>query len=398
MLAGLSLAASLSLTSLLTPAPAAPVSLQGKQVTAPPSSAPVGAPITLTVYNYLPNPQTVYVVSPTKQLGPPLNTPVPPITASGPVSINTFVGTTLYFHGPKGWVTWKHISGVNPNPTHLIGRPTAGQTTPPGYVAKTPSGKGGTPPATPGGTPPAAPGAPPVIVNKSVVNKTVVNKPPPASVPGPGGKRRPNAPNIDITINPPSAPSADAPAAPGEPPRTTPPPATTAKDDSSGELHPPSADDAAIVEFLRIHNAARAEVGVAPLEWSEDLAITAQEWAEELAGTGKLEHRPDSEYGENLASGKGNYTPASAANTWLAEKASYSPDNVEYRVTTPAKGKGKKASKHEEDVKTAHYSQMVWGKSTVVGVGIAMTTSGKVVVVANYNPRGNIKGEKPYEH
>ena len=38
----------------------------------------------------------------------------------------------------------------------------------------------------------------------------------------------------------------------------------------------------------------------------------------------------------------------------------------------------------------------VWGESTMVGIGIAMTKDGKTVVVANYNPRGNVEGEKPY--
>lgn len=88
--------------------------------------------------------------------------------------------------------------------------------------------------------------------------------------------------------------------------------------------------------------------------------------------------------------GTGDYSPATAANAWLAEKAKYSPDEP------AAKGKGKKAAKREDATKALHYTQMVWGKSTMVGYGLATTKDGKVVVVANYNPRGNTEGEKPY--
>ena len=157
------------------------------------------------------------------------------------------------------------------------------------------------------------------------------------------------------------------------------------------------ADSPTVVEFLRIHNAARADVGASPLEWSDDLARTAQRWAEHLAETGKLQHRADSAYGELIATGGVDFTPAKAANGWLSEKAHYSPDQEpKYRVSKASQTDDGKTIVREEDGETAHYTQMVWGKSTMVGAGIAKTKDGKVVVVANYNPRGNVKGEKPY--
>ena len=392
MLAGLLFAASLFLAPILSTAHAA-TSLVGKHTSAAPS-VPGGAPITVTVYNYLPNPQTVYFVdgSGTLQLVSGVG-PVPQIAGSAPFALPSFIGATLYFRGPKGWVTVKHFNSATPPPFVLIGKPPAGAPVPPGYKGSRRGGAGG---PAPGVTAPSAPGTPPVVINKSVVNKSVVNNPPPTSTPAPAAKGRKGgakAPDINVTINPP-APSTGTPAS-GEGSAAGPPPAAQ-KDDPQGEPRPLRADDPLVVEFLRIHNAARADVGVSPLEWSEDLAVAAQDWAEDLAATGKLEHQPDSEYGENLASGMGNYTLASAANAWLAEKAGYSPEKTEYRTTTIAKGKGGKTVKREEDVKTAHYSQMIWGMSTMVGVGIARTGNGKVVVVANYNPRGNIKGEKAY--
>jgi uncharacterized protein YkwD len=145
-----------------------------------------------------------------------------------------------------------------------------------------------------------------------------------------------------------------------------------------------------VAEFMKIHNAARAEVKVAPLTWSDDLARTAQDWADKLARTGKFEHRPQSPYGENIAWGTGNFTPASAANFWLAEKAHYSPNEA-----PRTQGAGRAAGR-DENVPTGHYTQMVWSKTTMVGFGIAKTTNGTTIVVANYNPPGNVAGEKPY--
>ena len=60
------------------------------------------------------------------------------------------------------------------------------------------------------------------------------------------------------------------------------------------------------------------------------------------------------------------------------------------------KKKAKAAAKADPGAESAHYTQMVWGKSTMVGFGLATTKDGKTVVVANYNPRGNVEGEKPY--
>ena len=359
LLAGLSLASSLFLAPILSTAHAK--SFVGKSTSAPPS-VPGGAPITVAVYNYLKNPATAYFVnnSSTLQLVPGAP-PVPPMTGSTPTPVQSYVGATLVFRGPRGAGSWKHFGGVNPTPFIVLGNPPPGAALPPGYKGKTAAGTGG---SGPGGTPPATPGTPPKIVNKSVVNKSVVNNPPASTpaAPAKGRKRGAKAPDVNIVVNPP-APSDTSSTTPTDPPAPTPAgaPVAAAKDDPEGDLQL-NAEDPRVIEFLRIHNAARADVGVSPLEWSEDLAGAAQELAEHLAHTGRLDHEPDSEYGENLGSGSGNYTPASAANAWLAEKASFSPDNVEYRVTTTSKGKGGKTVKHEEGAKTAHYSQMVWGE------------------------------------
>ena len=48
----------------------------------------------------------------------------------------------------------------------------------------------------------------------------------------------------------------------------------------------------------------------------------------------------------------------------------------------------------EQDVsKIGHFSQLVWKSSEKLGVGIAISESGKAYVVCNYEPGGNILGQ-----
>lgn len=408
-LAGLTLAASLFL------APAVPTvqaqQFAGKPSTLPPS-VPGGAPITVAVYNYTSTPMTAYWVTPAGVLQPvPGVAPFPPITGVTPVNMQSFRNATLVFKGPAKGVgqqgRGKHFGGNNPAPFIVLGNPPPG-VNPPGNRAGKGSAPAGTTPAattTPTATVPAAttaPGKPGTTVNKSVVNKNVTNNPPaeaPESGEDGGGKGRKKVVNkggdVSITVNPtPSDTPAPAPASsPDSPPAPMPPSAAdTPSEEPDVTIDPLPADDPRVVEFLRIHNAARSDVGVSPLEWSDDLAFTAQDWANRIASSGKIEHRLGSEYGENIGWGTGDFTSASAANLWLAEKSKYSPD----APAKPAGKKKKQSAASEHGAETAHYTQMVWGKSTMVGVGIAMTKDGRTVVVANYNPRGNIEGERPY--
>jgi pathogenesis-related protein 1 len=134
-------------------------------------------------------------------------------------------------------------------------------------------------------------------------------------------------------------------------------------------------------EFLKVHNDARARVGVAPLRWSGQLAAYAQQWADHLASTGTFQHRPQTGtgYGENIFGGSDGYTPADAARNWLEERAAYRGGPV-----TP-----------QNFSSVGHYTQMVWSGTTEVGYGIARGRNG-VVVVANYSPAGNMTGRAPY--
>ena len=138
---------------------------------------------------------------------------------------------------------------------------------------------------------------------------------------------------------------------------------------------------------LQFHNKVRKEVGVGPLEWSSQLASFAQAWANNLASSGcKLKHRPPSgkwgqQFGENIF-----FASDSRVNAVDASKAWYS----EIKDFTYGK------LNTNNWAKTGHYTQMVWRNTTQVGIGSATCPSGAIIIVANYNPRGNYLGEKPY--
>jgi pathogenesis-related protein 1 len=138
---------------------------------------------------------------------------------------------------------------------------------------------------------------------------------------------------------------------------------------------------------LDFHNKIRADVGVTALIWSPDLAKFAQEWADHLASQGcDMQHRPRNgewaqKYGENIFWGMGaDYSALDASKGWYSEIEQYT-----YGVINSSNWS-----------KTGHYTQMVWKKTTQVGIAVAKCSDGAIIIVANYNPAGNYMGESPY--
>jgi len=139
-------------------------------------------------------------------------------------------------------------------------------------------------------------------------------------------------------------------------------------------------------QLLTSHNKARARVGLAPLVWSDGLAMYAREWADHLASTSRrMEHRPHSgrwkqEHGENLFMGTaGYYGVADAVAMWEREKSAYDGGTInEFNVHA-----------------CGHYTQLVWRTTKRVGCA-KVTCGGNVIVVCNYDPPGNVLGRKPY--
>ena len=134
---------------------------------------------------------------------------------------------------------------------------------------------------------------------------------------------------------------------------------------------------------LDVHNAARAEVGVAPLTWDDALAQEAEAYAQELARRHRFEHARDNNgHGENL------YWYSATTNTPMSDASKSWYDEIEvYRYR---KCCGPNFSE------TGHYTQMIWHSTTAVGIGVAVSSRGETYVVARYNPTGNWQGEFPY--
>jgi pathogenesis-related protein 1 len=135
-------------------------------------------------------------------------------------------------------------------------------------------------------------------------------------------------------------------------------------------------------DFVGKHNAAREQVNVEPVSWDEAVASYAQNYADErAAGDCQLVHS-GGPYGENLfwGSAGSNYTAVDAVDDWVSEKEYY-----DYDSNTCAAGEA-----------CGHYTQVVWRNSTSIGCARTTCEDGAVFIICNYNPPGNVAGEKPY--
>lgn len=133
--------------------------------------------------------------------------------------------------------------------------------------------------------------------------------------------------------------------------------------------------------IVAAHNQARQAVGVPPLQWSADLAATAQRWADRLRGEGcAMRHSTTRDLGENLAwSGGAALTPAAVVALWVAERRDF---DAARNTCAPGRVCG-------------HYTQVVW--STTTHVGCAMASCGRNEIwVCNYTPAGNYIGRRPF--
>lgn len=187
------------------------------------------------------------------------------------------------------------------------------------------------------------------------------------------------------------APKKPAPAV-TQPPAKPAPPAASQPSSKPGKLEPKPDPMPArlgttrmngkdVQAILTHHNKVRAAVNVGPVKWSPGLAGYAQKWADHLAGgVCRMEHRSDSQYGENLFQGTaGQFTGLDAAKSWESEKKLYKGAPLTTSMIKPV----------------GHYTQMVWRDTRMLGCGEA-TCNKMLVVVCNYDPPGNYLGRKPY--
>ncbi|KAM7516606.1 hypothetical protein LguiA_006189 [Lonicera macranthoides] len=153
---------------------------------------------------------------------------------------------------------------------------------------------------------------------------------------------------------------------------------------SAQQVSPPATPPNATEEYLAAHNAARAEVGVEPLKWSENLAKATSllvRYQRDRQGC-KFAELTAGKYGGNQlwASGQ-TMTPRQAVESWVAEKNYYNHANNSCAA----------------DHKCGVYTQVVWRKSMELGCAEAKCVKEQAsLTICFYNPPGNVIGESPY--
>jgi len=136
------------------------------------------------------------------------------------------------------------------------------------------------------------------------------------------------------------------------------------------------------------HRAARAEVGLPPLVWDDRLAASALAYAQEMARTGRFQHAEQpmgpTRQGENLWTGtRGAYRYDEMMGHWVAEKRDF--------VNLPIP----QASRTGQFGDVAHYTQIIWARSTAVGCAMASNRRDDFLV-CRYSPTGNVVGERSF--
>lgn len=134
-------------------------------------------------------------------------------------------------------------------------------------------------------------------------------------------------------------------------------------------------------KLVERHNYYRDLVGVPPLQWSDQLAAVAQNWANRLARSCHMYHS-ESAYGENIYWTSGSASPRQVVDSWGSEKSKYNHKNPVY--------------KRNVGRKTGHYSQIIWRKTTHVGGAMQKCKHGGEIWVCNYDPAGNVIGERAF--
>ena len=155
---------------------------------------------------------------------------------------------------------------------------------------------------------------------------------------------------------------------------------------------PRGATGALAERLLAAHNHQRAAVDAPPLQWDQALADHAAAYGPVLASLRHLVHSPrEGRPGEreNLAMAwHGTMSPEQLVGMWSAERELLAPGSYLFPGTS--------RTGRWEDI--AHYTQMVWAKTTEVGCAIATcpTLTFQSAIVCDYGPGGNTRGERPY--
>lgn len=145
-------------------------------------------------------------------------------------------------------------------------------------------------------------------------------------------------------------------------------------------LHPSHAQDLK-QDYVNAHNAAREQVGVGPVTWDENVAAYAQSHANNRIGDCSGVLSGGGQYGETIAwNSTGDLSGVDAVRSWISQKLDYN-----YNSNTCAPG-----------MECTSYTQVVWRGSVKIGCAKVRCNNGGTFITCNYDPHGNIPGQRPY--
>ncbi|KAK3126308.1 hypothetical protein QOZ80_7AG0554660 [Eleusine coracana subsp. coracana] len=140
-----------------------------------------------------------------------------------------------------------------------------------------------------------------------------------------------------------------------------------------------------IQDFVDLHNAARADVGVGPVMWDDTVAAYAESYAAQRQGDCALAHSPPPRpYGENIFAGRAgiDWSARDAVALWVGEKKYYHHDTNSCSAPVGES--------------CLHYTQVVWRDSTAIGCARVGCNNGGAFIICSYNPPGNWNNQSPY--
>ncbi|WP_114228793.1 MULTISPECIES: CAP domain-containing protein [Sphingomonas] len=161
-------------------------------------------------------------------------------------------------------------------------------------------------------------------------------------------------------------------------------PVTPARPSANWPAAAPRGDALLRATALALHNRARADFGVAPVTWNEGLATATRTYAEQMAATGLYRHDPTPGrrklMGENLWRGtRGAFDYQVMIGVMVDERALFRP------------GVFPNVSATGDWEAVAHWTQIVWPKTTEIGCAVASSATTDYLV-CRYAPTGNKDG------
>lgn len=152
-------------------------------------------------------------------------------------------------------------------------------------------------------------------------------------------------------------------------------------------------------DFLNAHNKYRKRHGVQPLKLDKSLCKYAEEWAKHLASKNILEHRPESNYGENIyclytSDPSFRVNGNTPVDNWYEIPFFFGnmQSFISIGIHRYEEIKDHPFSREPSTLKSGHFTQVIWKSSESLGVGVAKSSQGSIYVVANYSPAGNFVG------